>query len=69
MTKVRRGKGKVRDHEGDIRYLISFLGSDLLKHIKRLSLVTGQRETLQVAGEILGGGFKLSVTFNGEEKH
>ncbi len=69
MSKIRRGKGKIKDHEGDITYLEAFLGRDLLEHIKRISKVTTQRETLQVAGKILGGTFRLSVTFNGETQH
>lgn len=68
-TKVRRGKGRVRDHEGDIEALIEFMGYDLLEQVSRISKVTRLRETLQVAGEILDGTFKLSITFNGETKH
>lgn len=67
--KVRRGKGRKRDHSGEIEYLVAFLGEDLLAHVRRISKVTNQRETLSVSGKIMGGTFKLSVTFNGQTKH
>lgn len=69
MAKIRRGKRKAREHEGEVEYLIAFLGYDFLKHVARLAKVQAHRETIEVAGDLMSGYFTLRVTFNGAEKH
>jgi hypothetical protein len=69
MTKVRRGNGQPTEHEGDVEALIDFMGYDLLELVKRSCEVTQTRKNLLFEGEIMGGIFKLSVTFNGKTRH
>lgn len=49
--------------------LIGFIGQDLLQHMRKLSQQSGEREGVEITGEILGGKFKVQVWFDSEVEH
>ena len=49
--------------------LIGFIGQELLMHTKKRANLSMEREIIEVTGMVLGGRFKLRVTFDGEVEH
>ncbi len=49
--------------------LMGFIGQDILMHTRNLARASMEKETIEITGKILGGKFKLTVSFDGEVAH